>query len=169
DTAVSFGRHEGELRKLIHLFKYDQMQPLSVRLGDLLASVEPRLDDVDLVLAAPLHWRRRRDRGFNQAGMLAARAARAWGLPFDPIALERTKATPPQAGLTRAERLANVRGAFRVRNPQAVAGRGIVLVDDVMTTGATLDACARALKRAGARTVTAVTLARASAERRSTG
>jgi len=145
------------------------MQPLAGPLGDRLAELSPRIAGADLVLAAPLHWRRGRERGFNQAGLLAARAAKVWGLPFAPQALERTKATTPQAGLSRVARLANVRGAFRVRDRRAVDGRRVVLIDDVMTTGATLDACARALKRAGASTVTAVTLARAVPEGRVSG
>lgn len=169
DRVIAFARYEGELRRLIHLLKYDHMQPLAARLGDRIAELSPRIGEADLVLAAPLHWRRNRERGFNQASLLAARAAGVWGLRFEPQALERTKATTPQAGLSRAARLANVRGAFRVRDRRVVDGRRIVLIDDVMTTGATLDACARALKRAGAKTVAAVTLARAIPEGRVSG
>lgn len=161
DRSLSFSSYDGELRRLIHLFKYDGMRPLAKRLGDRVAELRPRFGEIDLALAAPLHWQRRRERGFNQAALLARRAADAWGCRFHPRALRRVRATPSQAGLSRAERLANVRGAFRVRDRAAVEGRRIALIDDVMTTGATLDACARALKRAGAKTVIAVTLARA--------
>lgn len=169
DRFVSFNRHEGVLRKLIHLLKYDQLQPLARPLAAKLAELRPAILPTDLVLGIPLHWRRRRERGFNQSALIAAQAAAAWGLPFDNGILKRTKPTPPQAGLTRAERLVNVRGAFKVRRPQAVQGRRIVIIDDVMTTGATLDACARALKRAGAEAVIAVTLARAAPEGRVSG
>ena len=164
DRVLSFSRYDGELRRLIHLLKYDRMRPLAEPLGERLGRLDLGPGSADLVVAAPLHWRRRRERGFNQAELLARRAALAWGLPFDAKGLRRTKATPPQAGLTRAERLVNVRGAFLAPRRVAIQGRRIVLIDDVMTTGATLDACARALKRAGAASVTAVTLARASAE-----
>jgi ComF family protein len=107
----------------------------------------------------PLHWRRRLQRGFNQSALLAGAVARRYGIPVRS-ALRRTRATPTQAGLTHAGRRSNVAGAFRVARPETVAGRRVLLVDDVMTTGATASACAAALKRAGARYVALLTLAR---------
>ena len=146
---------------------------MGVRLGELLASPWDALPGVvefgsPLIVPVPLHPSRRRERGFNQSDLLASglvRALRKRNGGTAPIVakacLRRTRATPPQTGLSVAARRENLRGAFEVLNPQDVRGRAIVLVDDVMTTGATLSACARALKRAGAAQVMGLTLARA--------
>ena len=169
ERALSLGRYDGALRRLIHLLKYDGIEPLGAELGEKLALLGPRLGSADVVTATPLHWGRHWQRGFNQAALVARQAARVWGLPFEADLLRRVRSTAPQAGRTRAERLSNVRGAFRARDKAAVAGRRIILVDDVMTTGATLEACARALRRAGARGVAAATLARAVPDRLEVG
>lgn len=121
------------------------------------------LDGSDLIVPVPLHpwrlwWRR-----YNQAAVLAQALARASGKPVDPLALARIKRTPSQGEMPSAKaRRRNMRGAFKVppSHGEVVKGRGVLLVDDVMTTGATLDACARALKRAGASRVCVLTLAR---------
>jgi ComF family protein len=102
---------------------------------------------------------RRWKRGFNQAELLAREIARRWSVPVRNL-VHRAKATAPQAGLTNAKRRANVNGAFRVPRPASVQGLRILLVDDVMTTGATASACARALKQAGAARVALLTVAR---------
>jgi ComF family protein len=112
-----------------------------------------------LVVPVPIHAQRRRERGFNQAEALAAAVGAQLGLPCRPGLLERTRPTPTQIGLTAAQRLANVRGAFAVpaaAQPQ-LAGRCVLLVDDLMTTGATLRACALALRRGGASSVLGLT------------
>lgn len=114
--------------------------------------------DCELVAPVPLHPRRLRAREFNQAAVLALAAGR--GPPVDVHALERIRDTPPQSALGIGERRANVRGAFRAR-PERVAGRRVLLVDDVLTTGATAEACTRALIAAGASTVAVLTVARA--------
>jgi ComF family protein len=159
DAAYCFGAYEGTLRELIHLFKYGRLRTLAGPLGERLASAIPRDQRFDLIIPVPLHWRRRFQRGFNQAALLAARVARRYAVPV-VVAVRRRRATATQAGLSNAKRRANVAGAFEVRRPRAVAGRRILLVDDVMTTGATASACAAALKRAGARYVAVLTLAR---------
>ena len=128
-------------------------------LGALLVSAIPRDQSFDMVVPVPLHWRRRLERGFNQSRALAAAVAKRYGVPVSG-ALRRRRATATQAGLTNARRRENVSGAFVVQRKAAVAGRRILLVDDVMTTGATAAACASALKRAGARYVALLTLAR---------
>ncbi len=159
DAAYCFGAYEGRLRKLIHLLKYDRIRPLGAPLGEYLASVLPRNEQVEVVVPVPLHWRRRWQRGFNQSELLAERVAERYGLR--PLrALRRVRATASQAGLTSSKRRANVSGAFAATKIQAVEGRRILLVDDVMTTGATATACGSALKRAGALRVTVLTLAR---------
>jgi ComF family protein len=146
---------------------------LGERLGELLAPTWDSLPhggeiDLPLIVPVPLHPSRRRERGFNQSELLAAGLVRVLrrqnGGAAPQVAkacLQRHRATPPQTGLSVAARRENLRGAFEVAKPEEVRGRGIVLIDDVMTTGATLSACARALKRAGAAQVMGLTLARA--------
>jgi ComF family protein len=159
DRAYSFGEYEGALRKSIHLLKYGGIQPLSRPLGKLLLTAVPREDSFDFVVPMPLHWRRRWKRGFNQSELLARVVARRLGVPLC-CGLKRLRATPPQAGLTNAQRRQNVAGAFAVAKRSPVANTHVLLIDDVQTTGATVHAAATALKRAGARRVTVLTLAR---------
>lgn len=157
DEAFCYGSYEGTLRKLIHLFKYSGVRRLAQPLAALLADALPRDRQFDLVTAVPLHWRRRWQRGYNQAELLGRAIARARGIPSANV-LRRVAATRAQAGLSNAQRRENVAGAFRAR--RRVAGLRILIVDDVMTTGATLGACARALKKAGAKSVSVLSLAR---------
>ena len=158
------GAYEGTLRDIVQAFKYDGRRVLARPLGAMMREAGAGLlRDADCVVPVPLHpWRRLR-RGFNQADDLA----RQLGIPV-VHALWRTRATPPQTGLHAAARRRNVRQAFRLspflsRASQRawVTDRIVVLVDDVRTTGATMDACARVLIRAGAREVRALTAARA--------
>ncbi len=159
DAAYSFGSFEDELRELIHVFKYGRVQTLAGPLGRLLALALPREEQFDVIVPMPLHWMRRWTRGFNQSELLAREIAQRTALPVRN-AMKRSKRTKPQAGLTNAKRRDNVRGAFRVKRPAAVRGLRVLLVDDVMTTGATASACARALKTAGAKRVALLTVAR---------
>jgi len=160
DAAYSFGFYEDELRQLIHLFKYARVQTLSAPLGRLLAMAFPRDSSFDAIVPMPLHWRKRWQRGFNQSALLAREISRRTHIPVEN-ALRRARHTAAQAGLTNAKRRKNVSGAFRVRKGARLGSRRILLIDDVMTTGATAAACARALKMAGASQVTLLTLARA--------
>jgi ComF family protein len=155
--GLCYGAYEGTLRKLIHLFKYSGMRRLAQPLGALLGEAMPRDRQFDLVTAVPLHWRRRWQRGFNQAELLGKVIGRRRGIRSMNV-LRRGWATRAQAGLSNAQRRENVAGAFRAR--RRVAGLRVLLVDDVMTTGATAGACARALKQAGAKSVALAALAR---------
>jgi ComF family protein len=159
DAAYCFGEYDGALRKLIHLFKYDRFKPLAKPLGKLLASALPRDWKYDVIVPMPLHWRRAWERGFNQSELLAAVLAKGLGAPLASV-VRRSRRTPPQAGLTNAQRRMNVAGAFVWNKRFSVKGKHVLLVDDVLTTGATAGACAAVLKRAGAKRVTVLTLAR---------
>lgn len=143
----------------IRRLKYDGRRPLADALGTLLAERYP-FPAAALVVPVPLHLKRLRSRGFNQAVLLAGALARRRGLPCAPRALIRTRATRAQPGLVAAERRANLDDAFVVRAPTVVARRHVVLVDDVLTTGATAEACARALVAAGAARVDVYTVGR---------
>lgn len=161
DCLRSFGAYDGVLRRLIALLKYAEVRPLARPLGGwlaLLPHMYPELSGADRIIPVPLHRQRERQRGFNQAALLASELSRWSGLPVDAASLQRVKDTPSQTGLTRRQREENVRGAFAVNTKLDTAR--ILLVDDVCTTGATVDACARALKRAGAASVRAATVAR---------
>jgi ComF family protein len=159
DAAYSFGFYEDTLRELIHLFKYGRVQTLSKPLGRLLALALPRDQAFDVIVPMPLHWRKRWQRGFNQSELLAHEIGRRSNVRVRN-ALRRVRFTSAQAGLTNAKRRVNVSGAFRSKKKNSLAGKRVLLVDDVMTTGASAASCARALKLAGARHVTLLTLAR---------
>ncbi len=149
------------LPSLIRRHKYGLDQALGRAIAEFIGPELPfSSDDCDLVIPVPLHRRRLWWRGFNQAALLAAEVARRLGRPLDLRSLVRTRATVSQTTRNRDERRRNVRGAFVVRRPHRVANRRIVLVDDVMTTGATADECARALLAASASRVEVFTLAR---------
>jgi ComF family protein len=135
------------------------VRPLAAPLGALIGSAIPRDQAFEVIVPVPLYWRRRLERGFNQSELLARAVAKRYGLR--PVnALRRKRATAAQAGLSNSKRRLNVAGAFVVPRPETVAGRRVLLIDDVLTTGATLSACGAALKRAGARYVAVLTLAR---------
>jgi ComF family protein len=161
DWGRGYGIYDGTLRRLIHLLKYDGMRPLVKPLAQRLAGLLAEAGPVDLIIPVPLDRRRERQRGFNQAALVAAEIGRLSGIPLDDRALRRIRATEGQTGLTHNQRRLNVRGAFQVRHREAVAGRNIALIDDVITTGATASACALTLQRAGAARVAVLALARA--------
>jgi ComF family protein len=162
-TAISAAEFEPPLREAIHAFKYDGTPQLAGAFGALMA--ETWRDNnlrADAIVPVPLHASRLRERGYNQSELLARTMSQACALPAYPAALQRVRRTEQQAHLDAVARRANVQDAFRADRAR-VSGRRILLIDDVLTTGATLGECAAALYRAGAHTVLALTLARAHA------
>ena len=161
--ARAYGLYQQELRDLIHLLKFGGRQDLAKPLGDRMAAMESyavEIANCQVLIPVPLHPRRLRRRGFNQSELLAKRVACRFDIPVYSRVLFRKKDTPPQSGLTDHQRRENVHGAFLVRRPKRVAGKRVLLVDDVLTTGATLNACTLALLSAGAAKVHVLTLAR---------
>jgi ComF family protein len=162
DGVASVGEHEGTLRDAILGLKYGRRQVLAGPLGELLArrlaERQPEWQ-VELIVPVPSHPRRRRERGVNQTALLATALGRRAGLPVALEGLRRTRYTVPQTALTPAERrLLLEEVPFEAPEPTRVAGRRVLVIDDVATTGSTLSACAVALRKAGAAAVFALTL-----------
>ena len=162
--ARSAAYHEGPLRKAIHHFKYQRKRvlagPLGAIMADWVSSNGEGFREADLVCPVPLYPRRQRERGFNQSELLARSLAAHLDRPLAPGLLARVRDTLPQIELPVSERAANVRGAFAVSRPEEAAGKCLLVVDDVFTTGATLSECARVLRRARAARVLILTLTR---------
>jgi len=135
---------------VIAALKFEERPRVAAALGRTMARVVPPVPRADLVVPIPLHAARRRERGYDQASMLAHALGAALGVPVLDRALDRVRATAPQTRLDARERRANLAGAFRVREPGCWTGRRVLVVDDVVTTGATFEAALRALAAAGA-------------------
>lgn len=162
DLARSAARYRAALKELILQFKYNRALWLRADLAELLAAcgtAYPGLFETDAVTFVPMHFLRRIKRGYNQARLLAETLARRLDKPLVPV-LWRVRPTGTQTRLSARQRALNIRGAFHAVRPGAIAGRRWLLVDDVMTSGATVNECARALKNAGAARVHVVTVAR---------
>lgn len=167
DAARAPYLYEGGIMEAIHQFKYAGKTHLASSLGRLMTSFARKWVDKThsyLMMPVPLHPKRLRERGFNQSLVLARYAAPLLGAELDFLSLRRIRYTPPQTGLKMTERGKNVRRAFDIMDRKAVKGRTILLVDDVTTTGNTLNECARMLKRAGSQEVLCLTLARTSGQ-----
>jgi ComF family protein len=168
--AVAFGAYHGVLRELVHILKYQRVRSASPVLGRLLGQAVSRAElpaNAMLVVPVPLARGKQRARGFNQAEEIARSFVRSQpgrSIQLEATLLTRTRETTSQTGLTRLQRQANLRGAFSVNRPEKLRDRSILLVDDVMTTGATAGECARMLLRAGAKEVFVATAARATRE-----
>jgi ComF family protein len=150
-------------RDLVHALKYGDRLDLAPMMGRWISRAGREvLAEADALVPVPLHWRRLWTRRFNQSAMLAAAVSAASGVPMVTDALKRVKATVQQVGLSRSERAANVQGAFRVpeQGKAAVVGRRLIVLDDVLTSGVTVEGCARALLRAGASNVDVLVFAR---------
>lgn len=160
DRARAVALHEGDAKGFVHRLKFSDRLDLARPMGVLMAaSGREVLEGADRLIPVPLHWTRLIWRRFNQSLALAEEVSRHCGVPVTAHALRRTKRTPRQIGLTRAQRQANLQGAFVVPAAERmeIEGRRLVLIDDVHTTGATLNACARVLRRAGAANIDVLT------------
>jgi len=163
DYGIAACQYEGVLKKAVRLFKYGGFMSLANAFSDLLLEFMAKrtdIKDIDVIVPVPLHPVRFRERGFNQSNILCAPIAKRYGIPARPACLVKVRHTKPQSILDRAERLRNVRRAFSVADKASIKGKNILLVDDVYTTGATIHEAARALKKAGASCVSAITLAK---------
>lgn len=164
DRARSLGPYDAGLKRLIHHFKYDgkpgAMRDVSSLLQNFFSGAEDLYSGFH-VTSVPLHFKKLKERGFDQSYLIAEETARCLGLPMLVGALTRVRETPPQASMKRSDRIENVKGAFQAMNPERVGGKNILVVDDVFTTGATSNEATRILKKAGTDKVYVFTLARA--------
>jgi ComF family protein len=163
DRARAAVRYDEIARELVHAYKYGDRLDLAPLIGRWMARAgQELLKDADALVPVPLHWRRLWARRFNQSAALATEISRLSGVPVQHDALRRARPTTQQVGLSKAQRAENVAGAFRVpaEAKGQIAGRRLVLIDDVLTSGATADTCTRALLRAGAGHVDVLVFAR---------
>ena len=164
DRAIAAAHHTGSIRDLVLALKFARQKQNAFPLAKILAVRLQETgipEEAQLIVPVPLHRSRRRSRGFNQSELLVKELGEQLSLMVSNRALKRVLDTPPQSrGMSLASRRANVKGAFTVRSPKAIAGKCVLLVDDVLTTGATTSECAGALKRAGAKKVYVATVTR---------
>jgi len=172
DYARSAVIYEGIGRETVHAFKFNRKPRLAKPMGELMAEIAMRAFESeggllpspwhrpDVIAPVPLHPKTQRQRGYNQAALLAEVVGQAIGVPVEPNLLLQIRPMKPQATLGEKERWENVKGAFSVANPESVKGQTVLVIDDVMTTGSTLNEVAKVLKRTGARFVYCLTFAR---------
>lgn len=160
DRARSVYPFEGKLRDALHGFKYGERFDLTQYLTGVLEAEIRSMETPDIIVPVPLHPKRLRSRGFNQSIIVAKPLAKRLGIAFDVDILVRATDPGPQVDRERKERIQAVKGIFAVKDPQTFKGKNVLLIDDVLTTGATVNECARVLKKAGAANVNVLTIAR---------
>ncbi len=164
NIARAMGLYEGSLREAILRFKYNHKTMLLKPLGDLMAKYHYdsiNLSSYDLLIPIPLHKKRLKERGFNQSLILSRQIQKRYQIPIDYLSIVKIRPTPPQVNLKFKERRANVKGSFQIKDPERIKQKRILLIDDVFTSGATANECARVLIKGGAERVDVLTLARA--------
>lgn len=164
DKAIACWDFNPELQQIIHSFKYQGMRSLSEYLGSVMAQAvvqDEQYRIADLIIPVPLYSARKRERGYNQSFLLGKKVSELTGIRLEPKLLRRVKDTKTQTKLNIHQRTVNVSQAFRVKNPEIISGKSIILIDDVITTGATLNACAQELKAEGAKKVLVLAIAKA--------
>lgn len=163
DRAYSVCVYEGVIKECVHFLKYNAKLSLARPLAELMA-VYARyhlgVDNIDFLVPVPLHPAKQREREFNQTEILARRISKILNIPVMVNNLKRVKNSQPQTKLSGAERLINIKGAFEVKDKAGFKNKSVLLIDDVFTTGATVDECAKTLKQAGAKKVEVLTLAK---------
>jgi len=162
DAIYHVASYEDIVKKCICLFKYEGKTSLAQILGAVMTEYAERnmnFNAIDMIVPVPLHPVKLRERQFNQSELIAERLAKKFNKKLEKNWLKRIRYTPSQTGLSREQRLRNLKGAFLTKNEADFAGKTVLLIDDVMTTGATLHECAKTLKSAGAKKVLAYTLA----------
>ncbi len=160
--ARSFGEYSSPLKEIIHHYKFNKNAYLSRIFADLVLkamNLKKRYGNIDAIIAVPLHRKRKKKRGFNQSYLIALQIGKRLHIQVEKRVLFRLKNSVPQMDLPANKRERNVKGAFEVKNVQKIRGKKILLIDDVMTTGATVNECARVLKRAGSKDVAVLTIA----------
>lgn len=160
DRARSVYPFEGKLRDALHGFKYGERFDLTEYLARVLEDEVRRMQLPDVIIPVPLHPKRLRSRGFNQTVLVARPLTKRLGVSYDVRSLVRATDPGPQVERERKERIKAVKGIFAVNNPQKIKGKNVLLIDDVLTTGATVNECARVLKKANATRVDILTIAR---------
>ena len=163
DRARSWSLYRGKVISAILLLKFEDIQPLGLFFARVLADLAHREGSsfqADVVVPVPLHRQRERERGYNQAALIAKPLAKLLGLPYKSVLLTRIRPRPDKQVLSLEERWKSVRGAFATRPGSHIDNQRVLLVDDVLTTGATLDSCAKTLRAAGAKSVIGLTVAR---------
>ena len=150
------------VRTLIHQFKYKKHLCLATPLGSLLIDLlhQKAIGEIDVVVPVPLHWKKKRERGFNQSELMAKKICKRFTIPISINNLHRARNTLSQTQLSRIQRQKNVKGAFKVKNPEKFYQKNILLVDDILTTGMTASECAKSLENAGTNKVFLIALAR---------
>lgn len=164
DKVISVWDFNPEVQNIIHLFKYQGMHSLAEQLGGMMAralAYDEEYQTADLIIPVPLNRARKRERGYNQSNLLGKRISEVSGIQMENKLLRRVKDTKTQTKLNTKQRSRNVSNAFRVKNSEAISRKSIILVDDVITTGSTLNACAKELKAAGAEKVFVLTIVKA--------
>lgn len=164
EQFLSVWQFEESFQQIIHLLKYQNFSKLARQMGSFMAEAclaQPEYKQADLLLPVPLHISRKRERGYNQSALLCRQIAEQTGIPVSTKVLKRVQNTKTQTRLNAEKRARNVKSAFKVTKPDLVNGKSIILVDDVVTTGATLNACAGELQLAGAKKVLLLTAAKA--------
>ncbi len=153
DGVICVGRYCASFKKSLKRFKFSNKPSYYRAFGKLLAtklqSVK-KLGEVDIIIPVPMHKSRQRQRGYNQAALIAGYVARELGIKMESRLLIKTKETASQSVLGKSERVCNLEGAFAIRNPERIKGKSILLIDDIVTTGSTINQCSKALKVSGA-------------------
>jgi ComF family protein len=167
DLARSVALYDGVIRKAIHNFKFNGKTALAEHLAKIMTNhIQHHLPEIkychaDVIVTVPLSARRLKERGYNQVDLIAEVLAKDLNLPHEKMALKRAKETNAQFNLSRQERRSNIAGAFEVDDIASILGKRILLLDDIYTTGLTINECAKALKQKGAAKIYALTLSRA--------